>query len=297
MTLNATSLLLKPPRSGLVQRPLPYAVLAWLPGSRQLSSMETTHRRTRSRTPGDPSKVIGYVRVSTGDQALGPEAQRSALLAWCEAHDCTLVAVFFDQAVGGAAPADQRPGLSAALAGVKHHGAGTSCWWPHAIDWRATRSSLRWWNSAPSNLARRFERSTGAGTLTPPKDCSCAASSTRSPSTNGSRSKRAPRPPWQSSDRGASRSAANRPTAGASVATASTSSRSRASKPPSRWPKSCAGLGCRYAESGAVSRSAATRRAGIRKRSQASHGVWGGCAEARPARAAAVAVTGTRQTT
>src|SRR6266478_7686031 len=84
-----------------------------------LSSMATTHRRTRSRTPGDPSKVIGYVRVSTGDQALGPEAQRTALLAWCAAQGCTLVHVFFDQAVGGAAPADQRPGLSAALAGVK----------------------------------------------------------------------------------------------------------------------------------------------------------------------------------
>ena len=86
--------------------------------------MAATHRRTRSRTPGDPSKVIGYVRVSTGDQALGPEAQRTALLAWCAAHGCTLVHVFVDQAVGGATPADQRPGLSAALAGVKQHGAG-----------------------------------------------------------------------------------------------------------------------------------------------------------------------------
>src|SRR6266852_5342253 len=86
--------------------------------------MATTHRWTRSRTPGDPSKVIGYVRVSTGEQALGPEAQRTALLAWCAAQGCTLVHVFFDQAVGGAAPADQRPGLSAALAGVKQHGAG-----------------------------------------------------------------------------------------------------------------------------------------------------------------------------
>jgi DNA invertase Pin-like site-specific DNA recombinase len=64
------------------------------------------------------------VRVSTGDQALGPEAQRTALLAWCVAQGCTLVHVFVDQAVGGATPADQRPGLSAALAGVKQHGAG-----------------------------------------------------------------------------------------------------------------------------------------------------------------------------
>jgi len=64
------------------------------------------------------------VRVSTGDQALGPKAQRTALLAWCETQGCTLADVFFDQAVGRAAPSDQRPGLSAALAGVEQHGAG-----------------------------------------------------------------------------------------------------------------------------------------------------------------------------
>src|SRR5437016_3337520 len=86
--------------------------------------MATTHRRTQARTVGDPRKVIGYVRVSTGEQALGPEAQRRALLAWCAAYGCKMVDVFCDQAVGGAAPADQRPGLSAALAGVKQHGAG-----------------------------------------------------------------------------------------------------------------------------------------------------------------------------
>ena len=89
-----------------------------------LSSMATTHRWTRSKTPGDRNKVIGYVRVSTGDQALGPEAQRRAMLAWCEAQRCKMIDVFCDHAVGGAAPADQRPGLSAALAGVKQHGAG-----------------------------------------------------------------------------------------------------------------------------------------------------------------------------
>ena len=86
--------------------------------------MATTHRWTRSKTQGDRNKVIGYVRVSTGDQALGPEAQRRAMLAWCEAQRCKMIDVFCDHAVGGAAPADQRPGLSAALAGVKQHGAG-----------------------------------------------------------------------------------------------------------------------------------------------------------------------------
>jgi DNA invertase Pin-like site-specific DNA recombinase len=84
----------------------------------------TTRRRTRSGTPSDPTKVIGYVRVSTGEQALGPKAQRTFLLAWCEAHRCKLIELVSDQGIGGAAPAEQRPGLSAALAGVKQHGTG-----------------------------------------------------------------------------------------------------------------------------------------------------------------------------
>ena len=115
--------------SGLFANCLPTALSVEVGGpgfssTARTRTMATTHRRTRSRPPGDPSKVIGYVRVSTGDRALGPEARRTALLVWCAAQGCTLVHVFFDQAVGGAAPADQRPGLSAALAGVKQHGAG-----------------------------------------------------------------------------------------------------------------------------------------------------------------------------
>jgi DNA invertase Pin-like site-specific DNA recombinase len=88
------------------------------------------------------------VRVSTGEQALGPEAQRSALVAWCEAHRCTLVEVFSDQGVGGAAPADQRPGLSAALAGVKQHDAG--------ILLVATRDRLARDTLVAALVARRF---------------------------------------------------------------------------------------------------------------------------------------------
>jgi len=48
--------------------------------------------------------------------------------------------------------------------------------------------------------------------------------------------------------RGASGSAANRPTGGASVATANRSSRSHVSKPSSRSPKNSAVRGCRYAK-------------------------------------------------
>jgi DNA invertase Pin-like site-specific DNA recombinase len=81
--------------------------------------------RTR-KPPTDPTKVIGYLRVSTDEQTLGPEAQRAALerWRWCEAHQATLVAVYSDQDVSGGAALDKRPALLAAIAALKEHGAG-----------------------------------------------------------------------------------------------------------------------------------------------------------------------------
>ena len=77
------------------------------------------------RTPRtDPRKAIGYVRVSTDEQTLGPEAQRAALERWCEANDIELVGVHLDQGVGGGVELDKRPGLLAAIASLKAHGAG-----------------------------------------------------------------------------------------------------------------------------------------------------------------------------
>ena len=68
--------------------------------------------------------VVGYVRVSTDDQNLGPDAQRSALAKWCAANGAQLVAVHEDIGVSGGAALDERPGLLAALADVKARGAG-----------------------------------------------------------------------------------------------------------------------------------------------------------------------------
>lgn len=56
----------------------------------------------RRKRAADPGKVVGYVRVSTDEQALGPEAQRAALEAWCSAHQAALVAVFSDLGVSRA---------------------------------------------------------------------------------------------------------------------------------------------------------------------------------------------------
>lgn len=65
--------------------------------------------------PRNPLRVVGYIRVSTDDQQLGPEAQRLALDAWCVRHGAELVACFSDIGVSGAAPIEKRPGLLDAL--------------------------------------------------------------------------------------------------------------------------------------------------------------------------------------
>ena len=47
---------------------------------------------SRRREPADPAKVVGYVRVSTDEQALSPEGQRVDLEAWCRRQDAVCVA-------------------------------------------------------------------------------------------------------------------------------------------------------------------------------------------------------------
>lgn len=78
----------------------------------------------RSNRNADPLTVVAYIRVSTDEQHLGPDAQRSALDAWCKAQGATLAAVHVDHGVSGAAALDKRPGLLAALDSLAEHGAG-----------------------------------------------------------------------------------------------------------------------------------------------------------------------------
>lgn len=73
--------------------------------------------------PRSSSTAVGYIRVSTEEQTLGPEAQRVALARWAEARKIQLVAVHEDRGVSGAAPLDRRPGLLAALASLESHSA------------------------------------------------------------------------------------------------------------------------------------------------------------------------------
>jgi site-specific DNA recombinase len=78
----------------------------------------------RSARKGNASKAIGYLRVSTTDQHLGPEAQRAALDRWCAANGVDLVDVFVDHGVSGAAALDRRPALMSAVNALTEHGAG-----------------------------------------------------------------------------------------------------------------------------------------------------------------------------
>lgn len=80
---------------------------------------------SRARKPKpSPALAVAYLRVSTDDQALGPEAQRASIEAWAAARGVVVVAWCCDQGVSGAAPIDKRPALLDALAALREHGAG-----------------------------------------------------------------------------------------------------------------------------------------------------------------------------
>lgn len=78
----------------------------------------------RLKNLGDPSVAVAYLRVSTGEQALGLEAQRHAIQRWAEARSVAISSWHEDRGVSGGAPVERRPALAAALDAVSDHGAG-----------------------------------------------------------------------------------------------------------------------------------------------------------------------------
>jgi len=72
---------------------------------------------------GDPKVAVAIVRVSTEDQNLGPEAQRAAITAWAERSGVSVLSWHEDR-LSGATPAEDRPGLLAALEALRQHRAG-----------------------------------------------------------------------------------------------------------------------------------------------------------------------------
>ena len=85
--------------------------------------MGDTMRNTKRQT-ADGTKAIAYLRVSTGRQELGTDAQREAIERWAKQHGVEVVATFEDRGVSGGAPLDKRPGLLASVDALRQHGAG-----------------------------------------------------------------------------------------------------------------------------------------------------------------------------
>lgn len=77
-----------------------------------------------TKRAANPTIAIAYLRVSTEDQRLGPEAQRAAIESWAAREGVHVAAWHVDQGVSGAAPIDARPALGEALAALREHKAG-----------------------------------------------------------------------------------------------------------------------------------------------------------------------------
>lgn len=82
--------------------------------------------KSKSKKPvTDAFKAVAYIRVSTEEQHLGPEAQLAAIEQWAARQNITLVAIHRDIGVSGATPLADCTGLMAALEDLSVHGAGT----------------------------------------------------------------------------------------------------------------------------------------------------------------------------
>lgn len=78
----------------------------------------------RKRVTGNAKVAVAYIRVSTTEQRLGPEAQRAAIEAWAAREGVQVAAWHVDQGVSGAATIEDRKGLCEALSALREHGAG-----------------------------------------------------------------------------------------------------------------------------------------------------------------------------
>lgn len=78
---------------------------------------------TRRTIQGSVTRAVGYLRVSTDRQELGPEAQRASIEQWARASGVAVVAWHSDT-ISGASELGERPGLAGALAALREHGAG-----------------------------------------------------------------------------------------------------------------------------------------------------------------------------
>lgn len=74
--------------------------------------------------PGDAKRAIGYLRVSTDEQRLGPEAQRAAIATWASREGVKILSWHEDAGVSGGSELEERAGLIAALGELRAESAG-----------------------------------------------------------------------------------------------------------------------------------------------------------------------------
>jgi DNA invertase Pin-like site-specific DNA recombinase len=77
----------------------------------------------KTKKPGDPKVAVAYLRVSTQEQGLGPEAQRAAIGAWAGRQRIQVVAWFEDRLSGGTKVED-RPAMLEAFGVLRTANAG-----------------------------------------------------------------------------------------------------------------------------------------------------------------------------
>lgn len=85
-------------------------------------------RRTRPRRPAPSTAAVGYLRVSTADQAdsgAGLDAQRAAVTAYADRHGLQVIAWHTDAGISGGVAPEHRPGMAAALDDLRARRAGT----------------------------------------------------------------------------------------------------------------------------------------------------------------------------
>jgi DNA invertase Pin-like site-specific DNA recombinase len=84
----------------------------------------TTAKKARKAKGMSAIKAVAYIRVSTEDQNLGPEAQRAAIERYASANGIAIVATFADQGMSGGAELEKRINLLAAIDALDEHKAG-----------------------------------------------------------------------------------------------------------------------------------------------------------------------------
>jgi DNA invertase Pin-like site-specific DNA recombinase len=115
---------------------------------------EECMRQSRKKQRADASLAVAYLRVSTDEQTLGMEAQRSAIKTWAERQGITIARWCEDFGVSGGAELEKRPGLVEALAAVRELRAGVLV--AHKAD-RIARDVY------VSELVKRSLKGNGAG--------------------------------------------------------------------------------------------------------------------------------------